>query len=99
MTAVTTESAEAAIAPTRRDERDWRTPTSRLQRFTEAVTILCAGHVPPADMVKAWLEPDSDDLRLQHFCATHGPSWAQGIVCLDAAACLADSPVEGVDDV
>ena len=76
---------------------DWRTPTKYLQRFGDALTLLCSGHRPPDEMMEGWFDPDTDDLRLQHFCAEYGPSWAQGIGVIDAAMTLADQPTEGVD--
>lgn len=76
---------------------DWRTPTTFLQRFGDAIELLCAGQRPPDEMISGWFDPDTDDLRLQSFCAEHGPAWAQGIGVADAAQLLADQPTEGVD--
>jgi hypothetical protein len=45
-------------------------------------------------MMSAWLDVDGSDLRLQNFCAEHGPEWAQGIAVIDAAQVLADQPTE-----
>jgi hypothetical protein len=70
-------------------------PTTYLQRFADAVTLMCRGRKPPEAMVTGWL--DGTDDRLQAFTAANGPQWAQGIVLLGAAALLANTPTEGVD--
>lgn len=66
--------------------------TTYQQRFTDAVELLCKKR-PDDAMVITWLNLDSESL--QDFAATHGPSWCQGIVLLDAADCLASDPEEG----
>ena len=73
---------------------DWREPTTYLQRFGDAVALLCSGHRPPDEMLAAWLDTKSDDHRLQAFACEHGPSWAQGIGVIDAARVVADQPTE-----
>lgn len=72
-----------------------RSPTTYEERFTDAVTLLCYGKKPSQKAVREWLRKTSDDL--QAFASDNGPEWAQGIVLLDAAAVLADTPEEGVD--
>ncbi len=74
---------------------DWRTPTTLLQRMSDAVALLCGGKRPSNAMVQGWLDNTSEEL--QNFAASHGPAWAQGIGLLDAARVMADQPVEGVD--
>ena len=74
---------------------DWTKPTTKLQRMSDAVTLLCDGKRPSDRLVQGWL--DKTDEGLRDFAATHGPAWAQGIGVLDAAAVLADTPTEGVD--
>jgi len=74
---------------------NWMTPTTYLHRLGDAMEILCGGHRPPDEMLGAWLN-ECDD-RLQEFACDHGPAWAQGIVVIDAARVLADSPGEGVE--
>jgi hypothetical protein len=74
---------------------DWRAPTTYLQRFGDAVALLCRGRKAHAGMLAGWL--DGSDDSLQHFAIDNGPAWAQGIVILDAAALLADTPGEGVE--
>lgn len=71
-------------------------PTTYIERFTEAVRLLC-GKEPPRELVVAWLEHRELADDLQNFAAQYGPSWAQGIVVLDAAAVLADTPEEGAE--
>lgn len=69
-------------------------PTTHLQRFGDALAMLCAGHRPSDEMMAAWLDIAQDDHRLQEFAIEHGPSWAQGIGVIDAARVLADQPEE-----
>ena len=75
----------------------WRTPTKYLDRFGDAMALLCSGRRPPDEMLAAWLDTERDDLRLQNFAGEHGPVWAQAIGVIDAAQMLADLPTEGVD--
>ena len=74
---------------------NWLTPTTYLQRFGDAIERLCNGNRPTDEFLTAWINCDDD--RLQEFACEHGPVWAQGIVLIDAARVLADSPGEGVD--
>ena len=74
---------------------NWSTPTTYAERFAAAVTMLCQGRRPPDAMLAGWLDRSSDEL--QEFAIDNGPAWAQGIVLLDAAKLLADSPTEGVN--
>jgi hypothetical protein len=74
---------------------DWRTPTTYLHRFGDSMCLLCDGVRPTDSMLTAWLDNTSEDL--QGFAAAHGPVWSQGIVLIDAARLLADTPTEGVD--
>lgn len=73
---------------------NWQTPTTYLQRFGDAIALLCAGNRPPDEMMTAWLDADREDTRLQEFACEHGPVWAQGIAVIDAAQVLADQPTE-----
>ena len=77
--------------------RDWKTPTTFMQRFGDAMQALCHGHRPPREMMIAWLATDSEDNRLQAFACQYGFAWAQGIGLIDAACAAADQPTEGVD--
>lgn len=74
---------------------DWRTPTTYLKRFGDAMQLLCQGHRPSDEMLTAWLKEENEEL--QSFAVTHCPMWAQGIGTIDAARCIADQPTEGVD--
>lgn len=71
--------------------------TTFVQRFTDAVAILC-GSEPPSDFVTEWLaNVDVDGVhRLQEWVLNQDatPAWAQGIGVLDAAHLLASTPVE-----
>jgi hypothetical protein len=73
---------------------DWRTPTTFMKRFGDALQLLCAGKRPPDEMLLAWFDRSNEDNRLQIFCSEHGPSWAQGIGMIDAAIVMADQPTE-----
>lgn len=77
------------------DLADWRTPTSYLHRFRDAITLVCRGKTPPDNMLNGWLAGDSEEL--QDFAATHAPAWAQGIGAIEAATLMADQPTEGVE--
>lgn len=76
-------------------QSDWTIPTTKPQRMSDAVALLCAGKRPSDDLVQGWLAGTDDGL--QEFAATHGPAWAQGIGLLDAAAVMVDQPTEGVE--
>jgi hypothetical protein len=72
--------------------------TTYAERFTHAVAVLC-GAQPPADMVAEWIAnvDVNGEHRLQGWVLSQAatPSWAQGIVVLDAAHVLANDPEEG----
>lgn len=69
------------------------------QRFTEAVERL-VGAKPPQKFVQDWLagKDANGHFQLQAWVLNQKgtPHWAQGIVLLDAAELLAETPVEGV---
>lgn len=77
-------------------EPDWREPTDYIERFTEAIALMCSKK-PPKEIVTAWLDKTKDDMRLQEFAIEHGPAWAQGIAILDAANIMANQPAEGIE--
>lgn len=64
-----------------------------IERFGDAMQLLCNGNRPSNKMLIDWI--DSDDETLQEFACNNGPEWAQGIVLIDAARLLADTPIEG----
>lgn len=74
----------------------WRAPTTCLQRFGDAMERLCGGKRPSGALLAEFLDPNSDGMELQNFACDNGPAWAQGIVLIDAARMLANSPTEGV---
>lgn len=82
------------MAKTSRASSAWARPTTYLQRFGDAVALLCNGRRPPDEMLQGWLY-DEDD-TLQAFAIEHGPAWAQGLVLIDAARLMANTPTEGV---
>lgn len=75
---------------------DWKTPTKYLQRFGDAMQLLCGGQRPSDAVMLDWLTPDSESIELQEFACKHGPSWSQGIGLIDAARLMANTPTEGV---
>jgi hypothetical protein len=74
--------------------------TTYTERFTHAVAVLC-GAQPPTDMVAEWIAnvDVNGEHRLQSWVLSQAatPSWAQGIVVLDAAHVLANDPEEGME--
>lgn len=93
---IAVEGALAALKSSAQAEGDWSVPTSHVDRFSQAMALLCR-KAPPSDAIEAWLTPGSDDMRLQEFAVENGPAWAQGIAVIDAAHLLAGMPTEGVD--
>ncbi len=74
---------------------DWRIPTTWVQRYREALALLC-GEQPPESAVVDSLQPGADGWELQSWAAGKCRlAWAQGIVLIDAATILADTPAEG----
>lgn len=72
------------------------TPTTFIQRFADAVELLCKKR-PNDEIVAAWVDRIDGDTRLQEFAIEHGPEWAQGIAVLDAAHVMASQPTEDVE--
>lgn len=83
------------VAPRKTGGNDWRKPTTHLQRFGDAMELLCAGKRPDDALLKAWTAGTSEELQI--FAAEHGPAWAQGIGLIDAALMAASQPTEGVE--
>lgn len=75
----------------------WSRPSTFTERFTQAVQLLCGGTAPDPQAIQAWLDPKSEDNRLQAFAVDHGPRWCQGIELLDAAYRMASNPAEGAE--
>ena len=73
--------------------------TTWMERFSQAIAVLCNGRVPPAALVEKWVENVEDNqLTLQDWVFGEGAAslpWAQALVILDAAQILADNPEEG----
>jgi len=84
------------VQPERQPLTDER--TTFVQRFSDAIALMC-GAEPPAEFVDEWLRNVEVNFvaRLQEWVLTQDgtPWWAQGIVVLDAAYLLAESPEEG----
>jgi len=68
------------------------------ERFVEAVSMM-TGARPPQEYVQEWIDgvERNSVSRLQAWVACQEGClwWAQGIEVLDAAAMLANSPIEG----
>lgn len=69
--------------------------TKYLDRFIEALTLLCGGNQPPREMAHEWETGVGEDL--QDWAASHTKlPWAQGIGTIEAAQLMADTPEEGM---
>jgi hypothetical protein len=75
----------------------WDKPTEWMERFVEALELLCAGNRPSDKIVQDWWDDEIDSFDLQEFCIKYCPlTWSMGISVIDAAITLADQPAEGV---
>lgn len=77
------------------EERGVTTP---IQRFREALTLLCAGHKPDLALCEQWFDKHNDAAHseLQDWASCHGGvDWAMGIGIIEAALTLAENPREG----
>lgn len=75
-------------------------PTTYMERFREAMGVLCAGKMPPLEMCEQWLRDEQVDFAdpLQAWAVDHAQvAWHTGIGTIEAAQAWADSPEEGVD--
>jgi hypothetical protein len=76
-------------------------PTTWMERFREAMAVMCGGKMPPLDMCEQWVrneQVNGVDL-LQEWVIDHAAvavSWHTGIGAIEAAKVWADSPEEGV---
>jgi len=90
---------EVEVAPLR-ELKTKVEPTTKAERFSDALTILCGGYVPEIELVDAWFDEEDDQshIKLQEWAVNHSAAgWAMGIGVIDAALTLADNPDEGVD--
>jgi hypothetical protein len=73
--------------------------TTWIERFQQAIALLCGGNAPPLAMCESWInDNDGDHDELQGFAMEHmALPWMQGISLIDAAISLADQPEEGCD--
>lgn len=70
--------------------------TTWLERFTQALAVLCGGKQPPAEAIRDWDDPGMDSHALQSWAISNAwMEWAQGVAIIDAARLLADQPAEG----
>jgi hypothetical protein len=68
--------------------------TSFMERFMQALTVLCGGVEPPEAMCAAWCCQATEEL--QEWVLDHEKlEWASGISIIEAAEMLANSPKEG----
>ena len=76
-------------------------PTTWMERFREAMAVMCGGKMPPLDMCEQWVrneQVNGVDL-LQEWVIDHAAvavSWHTGIGTIEAAQVWADTPEEGV---
>lgn len=69
--------------------------TRYLDRFIEALALLCGGAVPPRELAEQWELGTSE--ALQDWAVNHvAARWATGIGAIDAAQALANAPEEGI---
>lgn len=52
--------------------------TAYMERFGDAMELLCGGLRPSDQMIEAWFDRDRVDWELQEFAVAYGPEWAQG---------------------
>jgi hypothetical protein len=71
---------------------DWTAPTTVLERFGDAMELLCQGTRPPDWVLTQWLRGNGEEL--QDFANDYGPAWAQGIGIIEAALTLVDTPTD-----
>ena len=85
--------AFSSTAMSRRDELNLPGGTTYLERFVDALGLLCR-KVPPQALCEAWLNHESEDL--QEWVVNHlRKHWASGIGTIEAAQCMANVPAEG----
>ena len=76
-------------------------PTTWMERFREAMAVMCGGKMPPLDLCEQWVrneQVNGVDL-LQEWVVDHAAvsvTWHTGIGTIEAAQVWADSPEEGV---
>ena len=70
--------------------------TTAEDRFVQVITVM-VGKAPPPTLVASWLAFEDDGLQGWVIDNMQSPlaEWAQGIVVLEAATLLANSPQEG----
>ena len=76
-------------------------PTTWMERFREAMAVMCGGKMPPLDMCEQWVRNEQVNGvdPLQEWIIDHAAvavSWHTGIGTIEAAQVWADSPEEGV---
>lgn len=74
-----------------------KAPTTWMERFRDALRIMCNDKMPPLDLCEKWINRDEDSgetLQDWAMCNTSA-WWSQGIVTIDAAMTWADTPEEG----
>ncbi|WP_186269853.1 VRR-NUC domain-containing protein [Burkholderia gladioli] len=87
------EKAFSSSAMSRRDELNLPGTTTYIERFIDAMGLLCRGK-PDRAMCEQWLNHDNDDLQAWAInnIRIH---WQMGISTIEAAQYLADLPEEG----
>ena len=72
-------------------------PTTWMERFRDALRIMCNNKMPPLEICEKWVNDDeSGGLTLQDWAKCNASArWSQGIVTIEAAMAWADRPEEG----
>jgi hypothetical protein len=88
-------SAAKRATPAKPAKPALSTNTRYIDRVVEALTLLCAGAIPPREMVVAWEDDSSEEL--QSWAINHvATPWGTGIGTIEAAQTMADTPEEGM---
>lgn len=75
-------------------------PTTWMERFREAMALMCGGKMPPLGMCEQWVRNEQIDGEdpLQAWAVEHAQvAWHTGIGTIEAAQVWADNPEEGVE--
>lgn len=76
---------------------DGYTPTTYVERLTDALALLCGGNRPDEALVIDYF--DDDGFELQDWAINHTSlPWTTGIGVIEAAMALAETPIEGIGE-
>lgn len=93
------EEAFTSEAMGRRDALNMPGPTTWMERFRHALSMLCRSKEPPLELCEMWVrgeQPNGTD-PLQDWAVNNaGAYWMTGIGIIEAAETCANTPEEGV---